>query len=395
MKTKPITIFLIAGEHSGDGLGSRLMAALKSETDGNIRFAGVGGPLMEAEGLKSLFPMQDLAVMGIAEILPHLPRLLRRIKETANAIHATKPNAIITIDSPTFANRVVRRLKDRSAIRIHYVAPSVWAWRPWRVHKYKRNFDHILALFPFEPPYFESVGLPCHYVGHPVIEYGADQGNGVAFRKRYNIAPEETLICVLPGSRRGEVSRLGPVFTETLQKLSNRGQRFKVFVPAVDTVRDLLPDIIKDWPGNPTIIENQNEKYDIMAAADTALAASGTISLELAIARVPYVIAYKVAWVTGQIVRRLLHVQYANLINIILDAPAVPERIQQLCDPDVLCNDLANILEDGGRAQLNDVAVALEQLGVGDTKPSIRAAQKVLAILGAPKKSKLLANERL
>ena len=395
MKTKPITIFLIAGEHSGDGLGSRLMAALKSETDGNIRFAGVGGPLMEAEGLKSLFPMQDLAVMGIAEILPHLPRLLRRIKETANAIHATKPNAIITIDSPTFANRVVRRLKDRSAIRIHYVAPSVWAWRPWRVHKYKRNFDHILALFPFEPPYFESVGLPCHYVGHPVIEYGADQGNGVAFRKRYNIPPEETLICVLPGSRRGEVSRLGPVFTETLQKLSNRGQRFKVFVPAVDTVRDLLPDIIRDWPGNPTIIENQNEKYDIMAAADTALAASGTISLELAIARVPYVIAYKVAWVTGQIVRRLLHVQYANLINIILDAPAVPERIQQLCDPDVLCNDLANILEDGGRAQLNDVAVALEQLGVGDTKPSIRAAQKVLAILDAPNKSKLLANECL
>ena len=395
MKKKPITIFLIAGEHSGDGLGSRLMAALKSETDGNIRFAGVGGPLMEAEGLKSLFPMQDLAVMGIAEILPHLPRLLRRIKETANAIHATKPNAIITIDSPTFANRVVRRLKDRSAIRIHYVAPSVWAWRPWRVHKYKRNFDHILALFPFEPPYFESVGLPCHYVGHPVIEYGADEGNGVAFRKRYNIAPEETLICVLPGSRRGEVSRLGPVFTETLQKLSNRGQCFKVFVPAVDTVRDLLPDIIRDWPGNPTIIENQNEKYDIMAAADTALAASGTISLELAIARVPYVIAYKVAWVTGQIVRRLLHVQYANLINIILDAPAVPERIQQLCDPDVLCTDLANILEDGGHTQLNDVAVALEQLGVGDTKPSIRAAQKVLAILDAPNKSKLLANERL
>ena len=357
------------------------MAALKSETDGNIRFAGVGGPLMEAEGLKSLFPMQDLAVMGIAEILPHLPRLLRRIKETANAIHATKPNAIITIDSPTFANRVVRRIKDRSAIRIHYVAPSVWAWRPWRVHKYKRNYDHILALFPFEPQYFESVGLPCHYVWHPVIEYGADQGNGVAFRKRYNIAPEETLICVLPGSRCGEVSRLGPVFTETLQKLSNRGQRFKVFVPAVDTVRELLPDIIRDWPGNPTVIENQNEKYDVMAAANIALAASGTISLELAIARVPYVIAYKVAWVTGQIVRRLLHIQYANLINIILDAPAVPERIQQLCDPDVLCEDLANILEDGGHAQLNDVAPALEQLGVGGTKPSIRAAQKVLSIL--------------
>jgi len=367
MKTKPPLIFLIAGEPSGDGLGSRLMAALKEETSGNVRFTGVGGPLMEAEGLNSLFPMRDLAVMGIAEILPHLPKLLRRIKETASAIHAAKPDAIVTIDSPTFANRVVRRLKDRSAIRIHYVAPSVWAWRPWRVHKYKRNFDHILALFPFEPPYFEAVGLPCHHVGHPVVEYGADQGDGMAFRKRHDISPDETLICVLPGSRRGQ--------------LYARGHRFKVFVPTVDTVKELLPEIIKDWPGDPKIIESQNEKYDVMAAANTALAASGTISLELAIARVPYVIAYKVAWITGHIVQRLLHVRYANLINIILDAPVVPERIQQLCDTKVLCDDLENILKDGGRTQLNNVEPALDQLGLGDTKPSTRAAKKVLAIL--------------
>ncbi|MBO43971.1 MAG: lipid-A-disaccharide synthase [Rhodospirillaceae bacterium] len=381
MKTEPPLLFLIAGEPSGDVLGSRLMAALKLETKNKIRFVGVGGPLMEAEGLKSLFPMRDLAVMGIAEILPHLPKFLRRIKETVNAIHLSQPDAIITIDSPTFANRVVRRLKDCSAIRIHYVAPSVWAWRPWRVNKYKKNFDHILALFPFEPPYFEAVGLPCHHVGHPVIEYGADRGNGAKFRKQHGIAPEEILICVLPGSRNGEVSRMGPVFTATLQKLHDRGHRFKVIVPTVDTVRELLPDIIENWPGNPIIIDNQEEKYDAMAAANTALAASGTISLELAIARVPYVIAYKVAWITGYIVQCLLHVKYANLINIILNASVVPERIQQFCDPNVLCDDLANILKDGGRAQLDNVAPALEQLGLGDRKPSVRAAQKVLDIL--------------
>ncbi|MDA0657025.1 MAG: lipid-A-disaccharide synthase [Proteobacteria bacterium] len=374
-------VFLIAGEPSGDSLGSRLMAALQHQTGGKVRFAGVGGPLMEAKGLESLFPMAELSVMGLGEILPHLPRLLRRMRQTAAAVDHANPDAIITIDSPGFANGVVRRLKNRTATRIHYVAPSVWAWRPWRVHKYKKNFDHLLALLPFEPPYFEAVGLPCHYVGHPVIEYGADKGDGPGFRRKHGIATDATVICVLPGSRAGEVRRLAPVFGAALTLLAARGHDFRVFIPTVSTVANMLPDYIADWPGTPSILTEQTEKYDLMAASNAALAASGTVALELALARVPSVIGYKVAWATAKIVRCMIHVQYANLINIILDKRAVPEWLQHQCTAEALSNDLALLLKDKGKAQIEAVAPALDLLGEGDGPPSTRAAQTILKIL--------------
>lgn len=382
MREEGPKLFLVAGEPSGDELGARLMAVLKEETGGRVRFAGVGGPQMEAEGLQSLFPMRELTVMGVAEVLPYLPRLLRRIRETAEAIDAEQPDALVTIDSPTFANRVVSRLKDRSAIRIHYVAPSVWAWRPWRIHKYKRHYDHILALLPFEPAYFEKVGLPCHHVGHPVVEYGADQGDGAAFRSRHGLDDDEIVLCVLPGSRRGEVQHLAPVFGEALRLLAARGRQFRVFIPTVDTVASLLPELVRDWPGAPAILTGGSEKYDLMAASNAALAASGTVSLELALARVPTVIGYKVAWLTARIVEPLLKVKYANLINLILDKPAVPERIQQFCTAGALADDLEHLLTKAGKEeQLAAVAPALHQLGAGDTPPSTRAVRTVLDIL--------------
>ena len=225
MSGKQPFIFLVVGEPSGDELGGRLMSALKDATQGNVRFAGVGGPAMAAQGLESLFPMRELSVMGIMEVLPHIPRILRRVRETAAAVNAQRPDLVVTIDSPTFAYRVVQRIDDPKIKRAHYVAPSVWAWRPWRVHKIGQCFDLVLALLPFEPPFFERVGVACTFVGHPVIEYGAADGDGVAFRRRHGVAEGEELICVLPGSRRSEVSRLGPEFGDTLALLAARRPR--------------------------------------------------------------------------------------------------------------------------------------------------------------------------
>jgi lipid-A-disaccharide synthase len=374
-------IFLIAGEASGDALGGRLMAALKQQSHGAVSLVGVGGTEMTAEGLESLFPMQDLSVMGFAEIVPRLPLLLRRIRETVAAIEVAEPDAIVTIDSPGFANAVIGRLKNRKAVRIHYVAPSVWAWRPWRVHKYKRNFDHILALLPFEPPYFERVGLPCHHVGHSVIEYGADKGDGPGFRSRHGFTPEETVLCVLPGSRRGEIRRLGPVFGDALRLLQRRGRPFRVVVPTVDTAAEMVADTVSAWPGEPLVLRGAAEKSDAMAAANAALAASGTVALELALARVPSVIAYKVSWLTARIVQPLLTVKYANLINVILDKPVVPERIQRSCTGSALAEDLENLLGAGGREQIAAIEPALAALGADGPAPSNRAAEIILKIL--------------
>ncbi len=331
----PLRIFLVAGEPSGDALGARLMAALR-EVAGPDRvvFAGVGGDAMTAQGLQSLFPMNELAVMGLMEVLPHARRLLRRIRETAAAADAWRPDIIVTIDSPSFANRFVSRLRRRGIPKVHYVAPSVWAWRPGRVHKFKRNFDHILALLPFEPPYFEAVGLPCHFVGHPVLEYGADQGDGPGFRQRHGIAADAPVIAVMPGSRRGEVSRLVVPFGETLRLLAARRPNLTAVVATVSTVAELVEDAVRHWPVRTVVVSGTAEKYDAMAASDIGLAASGTVALELTLAGVPSLIAYRVSRLTAAIVRHLAKVKYANLVNLLLDRPVVPELLQDRCRPD-------------------------------------------------------------
>lgn len=381
--SRPLSVFMIAGEPSGDALGARLMAALRDLTGGKIETAGIGGEMMREQGLESLFPMSELSVMGITEILPHLPNLLRRIRQTAEAVDKAAPDALITIDSPDFTRRVARRVKNRSIPRIHYVAPTVWAWRPWRAKGFARDFTHLLALLPFEPPWFEKVGLSCRFVGHPVLESGADKGDGSAFRHRHGIAVDDTLICVLPGSRRGEVSRLAGDFGAALAILTKHRHRLRVVVPTIEATAPMVRDLTAGWPGSAVIVQGARERYDAMAAANAALAASGTVSLELALAKLPSVIAYRLAPLTHFLVRRLVHVDFASLINIIEGREVVPELIQRDCRPDRLATALEKLLGPQGNAQIDAVQSALAQLGLGGEPPARRAAKAVLDIVAS------------
>lgn len=379
--SNPVTVFLVAGEPSGDALGARLIAGLRDLTGDNLRISGVGGELMREQGLESLFPMEELSVMGVTEVVPHLPRLLRRIRETAAAVDRAAPDALVTIDSPDFTRRVARRVANRSIPRIHYVAPTVWAWRPWRAKGFARDFSHLLALLPFEPPWFDAVGLPCSFVGHPVVETGADKGDGNAFRERYGIAHDAPLICVLPGSRRGEVSRLIGDFGGTLAILAQHYPGLRVAIPTVEAVAPLVEAAASQWPGTPVVVKGPKERFDAMAASNAALAASGTVALELALARVPTVIAYRLAPLTYILVRRLIHVDYANLVNIIENRPIVPEFVQRECRPALLAPALEWMLGPKGAEQVASSQPALAALGLGAEAPSRRAARAVLDII--------------
>ena len=377
-------IFLIAGEPSGDVLGARLMAALKRQSGGKVRFAGVGGVRMGEEGLDSLFPIGELSVMGLAEVLPHVPRLLRRIRETAARIRALSPSVLITIDSPDFTFRVARRIRPGGAMpAIHYVAPQVWAWRPGKAKATAHLFDRLMALLPFEPPYFEAVGLPCTFVGHPVVESGAGTGDGPAFRRRHGIPEGTPLICVLPGSRRTETKLLLPVFGETLARLTQSWPHLRAVVPTVETVADAVTAAAAEWPVPALVLTGDAEKFDAFAAADAGLAASGTVTLELAMADMPMVVAYKMNPVTGWLARRLIRTRYVNLMNLVLDREAVPELLQDDCTPNKLAKALFRLLTDGAaqRAQRAAFAEALEKLGRDGPPPSERAAEVVLAVI--------------
>jgi len=378
-------VFLIAGEPSGDALGARLMAALTERTGGAARFAGVGGEAMEAEGLESLVPIQDLAVMGVAEVLPRARRIFRRVNETVAAIRAAQPDAVVTIDSSGFTWRVAQRLRRQGErlLLVHYVAPMVWAWRAGRARRMARWYDHLMALLPFEPPYFQAVGLGCSYVGHPVVESGADRGDGPAFRRRYGIDADATLITVLPGSRRGEVHRLLPVFRATIERLRHRYPALHVAIPTVSTVHEEVASALKDWGVPAVAVRGAGPKYDAFAASNAALAASGTVTLEVALAELPMVVAYRVNPVTHVILRRLVKVRFVNLLNIVLDRPAIPELLQQDCTPQRLALELMRLLDDrlAREREIEAYREGLQRLGRGDVSPGLRAADCVLALI--------------
>jgi len=378
-------IFLIAGEPSGDALAGRLMAALRERTHGAVRFAGVGGENMEAAGLASLVPISELAIMGVAEVLPRAHRIFRRVAETVAAIQRLQPDAVVTIDSSGFTWRVAQRLRRRGerVPLIHYVAPMVWAWRPGRVRRMARWYDHLMTLLPFEPPYFEKVGLSTSYVGHPVVECGADAGNGAAFRRRHGIGPEATVIAILPGSRRGEAHGLLPIFRRTMDRIKHRYADMRVVIPTVSTVFPEVTAAVKDWPVPTIVVRGAIAKYDAFAASNAALAASGTVTLELALAEVPMVVAYRLNPATHAIVRRLVKVPYVNLINLILDRPAIPELLQKACTPERLATELTRLLDDrrARERQLEASREGLAHLGRGGVSPGLRAADRVLAII--------------
>ncbi|MEE8333071.1 MAG: lipid-A-disaccharide synthase [Alphaproteobacteria bacterium] len=379
----PLRLFIIAGEASGDALGAPLMAALREATGGEISFEGVGGPLMAEQGLDSLFPMSDLSVMGIAEIVPRLPLLLRRLRQTAAAVRATGPDAIVTIDAPEFCFGVLRRIGDRRAVRIHYVAPTVWAWRPWRAGKLARAIDHLMTLLPFEPTFFEQAGLAASFVGHPVVDGGAATADGVGFRAEAGIAPDARLLCVLPGSRMGEIARLLPPFGETVAALARRFPDLHVVLPTLPHLVGRVRQAVAGWPVPVMVTEDAAGRFGAMAASDVALAASGTVALELARCGTPSVIAYRVHPLTAAVVRRLVRVDYANLVNLLLDRPAVPELLQEHCRVDELTPALETLLTDetAQAAQLAACDEAIGLLSPAGMTPAAMAAETVLRVI--------------
>ena len=376
-------IFLVAGEPSGDQLGGRLMAALRALTGDRIRFAGVGAEDMAAQGLQSLFPMSELSVMGFLEVVPRIPRILRRVRETSEHARSLAPAAVVTIDAPDFSFRVARRLAGGAFPLIHYVAPQVWANRPGRVHDIARFLDHVLALLPFEPPYFERAGLACSFVGHSVVEAGADDGDGAGFRARHGVAPDAPLLCSLPGSRHSEVSRLLPVFGETLTLLAGRFPGLEAVVPTAPAVHDEVAAAVAGWSLRAHVVTGVREKYDAFAASNGALAASGTVVLELAIAGLPAVVTYRANPLTAWALRRMIRVPYVSLVNLILDRPVMPELLQERCRPDLLADEVSRLIE-GGEARERQLAAGSEaarMLGLGGPPPSRRAAEAVLDVI--------------
>lgn len=323
--------------------------------------------------------------MGLVEILPHARRLLRRIREAAAFADELQPDLIITVDSPGFAHRFIKRLTNHDAPRVHYVAPSVWAWKPGRVHKFKRSFDHLLALLPFEPPYFEKVGLPCHFVGHSILESGADRGDGPGFRKRHGLAEDDLVLCLLPGSRAGEVTRLADDFSRSIDQLRSRvAGRLRVVIPAVPHLEGLIGDLLAG-DGKDVLVVDQQEKFDAMAASNLALAASGTVALELAMARVPSVVAYKVSGLTYALAKPLVKIDHVHLINILLGRMVIPELLQKDCRPEALADALENLLQpEVASQQLRELDGALARMRPdGDLLPSQSAALVVKEIIAA------------
>jgi lipid-A-disaccharide synthase len=378
-------LFLIAGEPSGDALGAALMAGLKS-LNPDVTFEGIGGPLMEAEGLQSRFPMEELSIMGLMEILPKYAHLKRRITETAAAVTAAAPEALITIDSPDFCLRVARlvRAANPGQRTIHYVAPTVWAWRPGRAAKMAPLIDHVLALFPFEPPYMEAVGMTCDFVGHPVVtQTRATPAEAEAFRASHGITPDQPLLLCLPGSRRGEVTRLLPRFRDAIATLSARHPGLAIVLPTVRGVAPLVREMTGDWPTRPLIVEASDDKRAAFATASLALAASGTVSLELAANRVPMVIAHDFNRLTWWLMKRAALIDTVTLVNIVSETRAVPEFLGPACQPAAIAAALDRLLTDPAAraAQRAAADLTMTRLGQGGESPGLRAARSVLTHL--------------
>ena len=372
-------IYLIAGEQSGDVLGARLMHAIKSRRP-DIAFAGIGGGAMAAQGLESLFPIRSLALMGLLEVLPKIFELRTLLKRTVADIQSKAPDVLVTIDSPGFTLRVLKALQPATLKRAHYVAPQVWAWRESRVKHYPGLWDQLLCLLPFEPAFFAGHGLPARFVGHPVLESGAETGNAGRFRARHAIPADAKILTVMPGSRQTEVSRLLPILEETIRLLP---EAVVPVVPLAGPVEAMVRQRTASWPIPPILVENTADKHDAFAASAAALTKSGTSTLELALANVPMLVTYRNNPLSHQIVKRVVRVKYASILNLLLDRPVVPELLQYDSRPDRLAAELGCLLTDRDAiaVQRQGFAEALTMLRPPSGTPSECAADAVLSML--------------
>lgn len=343
-----IGFYMIAGEASGDQLGGRLMRAISQAVGGCVNFYGVGGAAMKGHGLNSLFPMTDLSVMGVAEILPRLPLILRRIRETVADVMAKNPAVVVTIDSPDFSFRVAKGLKEAGfkGRLIHYVAPTVWAWRPERARKVAALYDGIMCLFPFEPGYFIREGMKAAFVGHSVLEEGWDHTDPSGIRLHYDIPANKKVLGLLFGSRAGELKRMGPVLRDAAKLIVKDNPHTHIVTVTMPHVEDQARALLKDISCDSTVILDPQHKFHAFSVMDSAIATSGTVGLELSVSGVPHVIGYRMNALTHALVRPRIKTKYAHLTNIMLNYPLVPEMIQGDCTPEALAHAASLYLHD-------------------------------------------------
>ncbi|MGD9831024.1 MAG: lipid-A-disaccharide synthase [Hyphomicrobiaceae bacterium] len=386
MARSQVRLFVIAGEHSGDALGGKLMAAINARRKGSVRYLGVGGDAMEAQGLVSQFPLDDVAVMGPLAILKRLPRILRRVYQTVDAVIASEPDALVIIDSPEFTHPIAKRVRRRAPgiPIIDYVSPSVWAWRPGRARKMRPYVDHLLALLPFEPEAHRALGGPaCTYVGHPLIERldwirGLDAAE---LAGRFGLTPGRPVLVVLPGSRSSEVARLMRPFGEAVRILCAGPNPPEVLLPVVSASRGTVEEALAHWPLRPHLVEGEEDRFKAFRLADAALAASGTVTLELALAGTPMAVAYVVDPVAAPFLRRLITANTIVLANLVLGRNAFPELIQERCTGALLAETLAPLLADTPerQAQLQALREVPDRMAIAQS-PSAAAAEIVLAL---------------
>jgi lipid-A-disaccharide synthase len=383
-------IFLIATEESGDRLGAGLMKILRQRLGGAVKFEGVGGQSMAREGLASLFPIEQLSIMGLAAVVKQFPMILRHIRETATAVTAASPDILVIIDSPDFTHRVARRVRarDPSIPIIDYVSPSVWAWRPGRARAMRTYVDHVLALLPFEPDAYRRLrGPPCSYVGHPLTEQIGVLRPGVEEQKRRDEQPP--VLLVLPGSRRSEINHHMAVFGETLGQLAAEAVPFELILPTMPHLQDAVREGVKNWPVQPRVVIGEQEKRAALRIARAALAKSGTVTLELALSGVPMVTAYRTGAVEAWIMLRAINVKSVILANLVAGENVVPEFLQRDCTPKKLSQALREVLNESPlrRRQLDAFAKIEAIMSTGNQSPSVRAADIVLATLRKSRRS--------
>ncbi len=375
------TIMLIAGEPSGDQLGAQLMAGLKIIANDKARIVGVGGPAMTAEGLESLYPLDATSVMGLREVVPRIPAILARVKQAVKFALETNPDLVVAIDSPDFTHRVLRKLKHSAPeIRTaNYAPPQVWASRSYRAKAMADYVDAVLTLFPFEAEFFQRYGIAAYSVGYPVIERRERMTGGDAFRKAHGIAENAPLLAVLPGSRKNEMHFMLPTFKEAVRLIAREVKGLVSVIPTVTHVAHRIREAAKDWPTPVHVVETDNEKFAAFDAADAALAATGTVTSELALAGTPMVAGYKLGWLTVFIARRFIVARFAVLANLMLQREAVPEFIQERCTPEALAKAVIPLLTnpEARDRQLRDLEEAMRGFGVGQESPSLRAARAV------------------
>ena len=382
--TPSLNIMLITGEPSGDDLGAQLIAALETVGGDRVHTTGVGGQAMIARGFEPIFTTDATSVMGLREVVPRIPVILKRVREATEFALATRPDAVVIIDSPDFTHRIAKRLKrfDPSIPVINYAAPQVWASRSYRAKKMARYIDAVITFFPFEVEFFARYGIPAYCAGYPVVERAELMRGGDALRRRLGIAREVPLLAVLPGSRRNEIRLLLPAFRSAVAILARDIPDLVCIMPTVGHVGPLVRRAAHNWPTPVHVVEENADRFAALDAADAAIAASGTVTTELALARTPMVMGYRLGWLTFALLLPFLHVRRIVLINIVLQREAVPELIQWKCTPERIAHALRPLLlnDEARAAQLRDLEAAVRAFGLGGESPSIRAARIILEI---------------